>query len=241
MAVNENVSRARAVAARLPAVPSDDDADILAEYPDVRENLVAWLSAAAKSDAGEWATELANLVGRVGASEPRWVEGASPILNDLLRVPPTGLNEEDVVEVIGEIRADQCVETLVAVAWRWRKLDAPMFWLSKKVLWSLSVIESAGADDALRTISGVDWPLTVRALAVDELVHARGMDRREGLDRLVEIFRASADASASDPTTMMNIIEVIAAIETPEATAFVESPTAEGWPQSVRDFARDLV
>jgi hypothetical protein len=89
--------------------------------------------------------------------------GLGEAIVDLLETNPEGdLNQEDLVDILGEIGAAESASTIFRVVRRSVGTDAPAFWLIQKAILALSAFETAEADGYLREMTGGSWPDPIR-------------------------------------------------------------------------------
>ncbi|MGN9841226.1 hypothetical protein ACTMTI_24170 [Nonomuraea sp. H19] len=129
---------------------------IAAEYPEAMESIAAWIREAARARNWRRVERLANLAAPLQA--PRLGE----VLREILGADVPGLNNEDLVEILGEIQATDAVVCLFRVAERSVQADAPAYWLCQKVIFSLGAIGTVEALGRIREMTAPSWPDVVR-------------------------------------------------------------------------------
>jgi len=99
---------------------AEQDAKSIAEFrPGLREVIVSWIRGAVY--VGNWSRveKFANL------AVPLRVAGLTEVLQEILDLGATGLNKEDLVDILGEIREPSAVFSLFRVAEDSMSQDAP--------------------------------------------------------------------------------------------------------------------
>lgn len=89
-----------------------------------------------------------------------------------------GVNAEDLVDMLGELRAPQAVVPLSLLLRGRRESDAPFFTFCTKVIQSLAEIGTPEARDVLRDVATGDWPKPLKWHAAEEL----GIEEELGFD-----------------------------------------------------------
>lgn len=145
---------------------------IAAEYPEVTESVVTWIREAARACNWRRVERLANL------AAPLQAPGLGEALRDILDADVPELNNEDLVDILGEVRATGAVASIFRVAERSVQADAPGYWLCQKVISSLSEIGTVEALGHLREMTAPSWPDVVRWHAAVEL----GMEEELGFN-----------------------------------------------------------
>lgn len=108
-------------------------------------------------------------------------EGLGPILAAVLVTRPTGVNTEDLVDLLGELRAPEGVEPVAALVRERKSTDSPYFTFCVKALQTLGEIGTPEAVGFLRGIATGDpaaWPDPLRWHAAEEL----GIEDELGFD-----------------------------------------------------------
>lgn len=109
-------------------------------------------------------------------------EGLGPILATVLATQPPGVNTEDLVDLLGELRAPEGVEPVAALVRERKSADGPYFtFCVKAALQSLGKIGTPEALGFLRSIATGDpaaWPDPLRRHAAEEL----GIEDELGFD-----------------------------------------------------------
>ncbi|WP_156077253.1 HEAT repeat domain-containing protein [Saccharothrix sp. NRRL B-16314] len=152
---------------------AERDARSIAElHPGVCDGIVSWIREAAH--VGRWTRveKFANL------AAPLRVAGLGEVLQEILDSGAAGLNKEDLVDILGEIREAGSVACLFRVAEGSVSKDAPAYWLCQKVISSLGEIGTPEAFECIRQMTAQSWPDTVRWHAAVEL----GIEDELGFD-----------------------------------------------------------
>jgi hypothetical protein len=129
---------------------------IAQEYPAVLSSIVSWIRDSANRRDWRRVERLANL------AAPLKVPGLGPILRDLIDADISELNKEDVVDILGEIKAIDSASSLFRLAERSLGPDRPAYWLCQKVVLSLSDLGTDEADGYLRAMTAATWPDPIR-------------------------------------------------------------------------------
>lgn len=140
-----------------------DARSIVELHPGLYSVILSWINEAAY--AGNWTRveKFANLAAQLR------VEGLGEILQEILDSGAAGLNKEDLVDILGEIREVGAVSSLFRVAEDSVSKDAPAYWLCQKVISSLGEIGTPEALDRIRQMTAQSWPDAVRWHAAVEL------------------------------------------------------------------------
>ncbi|MFI7455510.1 hypothetical protein ACIBQX_49185 [Nonomuraea sp. NPDC049714] len=136
---------------------------IAAEYPETTESIATWIREAARAHNWRRVERLANL------AAPLRAPGLGEVLREILEADVPGLNNEDLVDILGDIQATDAVACLFRVAERSVQADAPAYWLCQKVIFSLGAIGTVEALDRVREMTAPSWPDVVRWHAAVEL------------------------------------------------------------------------
>ncbi|MFE0099464.1 hypothetical protein [Streptomyces sp. NPDC059009] len=156
-------------------VGQEKAAEVVAAVPESRYRALDWLRTLA--DAGQWRS-FERLAGVALHVHP---EGLAEILISALASAGSRgeVNVEDLVDMLGELRAPEAVGALAALLHERRESDAPFFPLSVKSVQSLAEIGTPEALTVLRGVAtGADWPNPVRWHAAEEL----GIEEELGYD-----------------------------------------------------------
>ncbi|WP_145969027.1 HEAT repeat domain-containing protein [Streptomyces hyaluromycini] len=108
-------------------------------------------------------------------------EGLGPILATVLATRPAGVNTEDLVDLLGELRAPEGVEPVATLVRERKSTDGPYFAFCVKALQALGEIGTPEAVRFLRGIATGDpaaWPDPLRWHAAEEL----GIEDELGFD-----------------------------------------------------------
>ncbi|MGW0881757.1 HEAT repeat domain-containing protein [Streptomyces sp. NPDC002671] len=152
---------------------TEQDARSIAElHPGLCGGIVSWIREAAHM--GNWTRveKFANL------AAPLRVAGLGEVLQEVLDSDAAGLNKEDLVDILGEIREAGAVTSLFRVAEGSVSKDAPAYWLCQKVIASLGEIGTPEALECIRQMTAQSWPDAVRWHAAVEL----GIEGELGFD-----------------------------------------------------------
>ncbi|GLI00451.1 hypothetical protein [Phytohabitans aurantiacus] len=124
--------------------------------PEVVDSLERWISAAAA--AGDWrrVERFANLGAKLQAP------GLDRVIMDLLEANHAGLNQEDLVDILGEIMAVDSASVIFGIVKRSIESDAPAYWLCQKAILALSELESDEASRYLKEMTADSWPNLIR-------------------------------------------------------------------------------
>lgn len=125
-------------------------------FPEAVESLERWIRAAAATRDWRRVERFANLGAALNAP------GLGGVIIDLLEGDPDGLNQEDLVDILGEMAAIGAANVLFRVVQRSHVFDAPAYWLCQKAIFALSELESAEANRYLRQMTVESWPDPIR-------------------------------------------------------------------------------
>ncbi|MFD7961662.1 HEAT repeat domain-containing protein [Streptomyces zaomyceticus] len=152
------------VESRVNGFLTEQDARSIADlHPGLCEVVVSWIREAASVGSWTRVEKFANLAAALR------VAGLSEVLQEILDSNVAGLNKEDLVDILGEIRDPSAVASLFRVAEGSVSEDAPAYWLCQKVISSLGEIGTPEASDLIRQMTGESWPDAVRWHAAVEL------------------------------------------------------------------------
>ncbi|MFF3408325.1 HEAT repeat domain-containing protein [Streptomyces sp. NPDC002742] len=146
-----------------------------AAVPGSRTRILDWLRLA--SDSGDW-RRFERLAGVAVHLRP---EGLAPILAAVLASGARGVNAEDLVDMLGELRAPEAVDVIGALVRERKGSDGPFFPLCVKGVQSLGEI---GTPEALALLRGIatstpeEWPGPLRWHAAEQL----GIEDELGFD-----------------------------------------------------------
>ncbi|MER5470451.1 HEAT repeat domain-containing protein [Streptomyces sp. NPDC002685] len=150
-------------------------AEWAAAVPESRTRILDWLRCA--SDSGDW-RRFERLAGAAVHLRP---EGLAPTLAAVLASGAQGVNAEDLVDMLGELRAPEAVDAISALVRERKGSDGPFFPLCVKGVQSLGEI---GTPDALVFLRGIatsapdEWPDPLRWHAAEQL----GIEEELGFD-----------------------------------------------------------
>jgi len=143
---------------------TQQDAESIAQtHPRVRDVIVPWIHEAAHAQNWTRVEKFANLAASLRVS------GLGEVLREILDSSPTGLNKEDLVDILGEIRETDAATSLFRVAENSVSEDAPAYWLCQKVISSLAEIGTPEALQYIHQMTDRSWPDVVRWHAAVEL------------------------------------------------------------------------
>ncbi|TDD54487.1 hypothetical protein E1263_26970 [Kribbella antibiotica] len=137
--------------------------EIAAEYPEVISSIAGWIREAAAREDWRMVERFANL------AAPLAPPGVGEVLRELLDADIDQLNNEDVVDILGELRAVEAASSLFRAVERSLESDAPAYWLCQKAIGSLRDLETDEANDYLRTLTAATWPGPIRWYAAEAL------------------------------------------------------------------------
>ncbi|MEU9456354.1 HEAT repeat domain-containing protein [Streptomyces sp. NPDC048277] len=146
-----------------------------AAVPVARERILGWLRIT--SAEGDWRRfeRLAGLALHLHR------EGLGPILAGVLTARPTDVNAEDLVDLLGALRAPEGAAPVAALVRERKTTDGPFFTFCVKAIQTLGEIGTPEAADFLRGIATGDpdtWPDPLRWHAAEEL----GIEDELGFD-----------------------------------------------------------
>jgi hypothetical protein len=145
------------------------------QVPEAPARIIDWLGSAAGH--GNW-----RRFERLAAAAVHMCpEGLASILVRVLASGTTGVNTEDLVDMLGELRAPEAVEVISGIVAARRDSDGPYFSLCVKGIQALAEIGSPDAlsflNDIAASTSG-EWPAPLRWHAAEQL----GIDEELGFD-----------------------------------------------------------
>ncbi|WP_369223072.1 HEAT repeat domain-containing protein [Streptomyces sp. R39] len=149
--------------------------EAVAAVPAARQRVLGWLRIT--SAEGDW-RRFERLTALALHIHP---EGLGPILATVLATQPPGVNTEDLVDLLGELRAPEGVEPVAALVRERTSADGPYFTFCVKAIQALGEIGTPDAVDFLRGIATGDpaaWPDPLRWHAAEEL----GIEDELGFD-----------------------------------------------------------
>ncbi|MEV7978365.1 HEAT repeat domain-containing protein [Streptomyces sp. NPDC086519] len=149
--------------------------DAAAAVPAARQHVLDWLRIT--SAEGDW-RRFERFAALALHIHP---EGLGPILATVLATRPPGVNTEDLVDLLGELRAPEGVEPVAALVRERTSTDGPYFTFCVKAIRALGEIGTPDAADFLRGIATGDpaaWPDLLRRHAAEEL----GIEDELGFD-----------------------------------------------------------
>jgi HEAT repeat protein len=125
-------------------------------YPQVSQSIVRWIGDSAA--VGDWR----RVEGFASLGSALRAPGLDRVLCEILASDPSGLNKEDVVEILGEIRAIDCASTIFRVMTDSLESDAPAYWLSQKAILALEDLDTDESRQLLFSMTSDDWPQIIR-------------------------------------------------------------------------------
>jgi hypothetical protein len=131
-------------------------AEIEARFPIVADSIGGWIKDSAAAQNWSRVERLANLAARL---QP---PGLGDILRELLDADIAELNNEDVVDILGEIHEAGAAGSIFRLVERSAESDAPAYWLCQKAILSLSELETDEANGYLLTLTRPSWPGPIR-------------------------------------------------------------------------------
>lgn len=132
-------------------------------HPEVSGSILCWIHEAVEAENWTRVDKFANLAASLG------VDGLGGVLQNILELDISGINKEDLVDILGEIRSADSVIPLFRLAERSLDKDAPAYWLCQKVVSSLGEIGTPEALGRTRQMTSETWPDVVRWHAAVEL------------------------------------------------------------------------
>ena len=130
--------------------------EIEADFPGVAGSIVGWIRASAAAQNWPRVGRLANLAARLRPP------GLGDVLRELLDAGIAELNNEDVVDILGEIREAGAASSIFRLVERSAESDAPTYWLCQKVILSLSELETDEANEYLLALTKPTWAGPIR-------------------------------------------------------------------------------
>lgn len=141
----------------------EETAELARDFPEAASEVLGLLRELAA--AREW-PQFVRYAGLAAHLHPDGL--ADVIVPVIAEQRPTG-DYEDLVEILGELRAAEAVPAVVALLTARYAAEAPYFSLSVKCIYALGTIGTAEANKALRAIATGDWPNPLRWNAAVEL------------------------------------------------------------------------
>ncbi|MFI9529333.1 hypothetical protein [Micromonospora rosaria] len=126
------------------------------EFPEVSQSLVSWIRDAANECDWSRVGRFSNLAAALR------VVGLSEVLSELLDRGESGLNEEDLVDILGEVKAVESAGVIFRTLRRRLDSDSPAYWLSQKAIFALSELETDEANKFLEEMTKDGWPGVIR-------------------------------------------------------------------------------
>ncbi|MFD3626595.1 hypothetical protein [Streptomyces sp. NPDC058698] len=148
---------------------------VATEIPEVRTRVLGWLRTV--SEAKDW-RRFERLAGVAVHLRP---DGLAPLLTSVLVSRPSGVNTEDLVDMLGELRAPEGVEPISSLVQERKDTDGPFFSFCAKGIQALGEIGGAEAERFLRSVAVSEpgaWPNPLRWHAAEEL----GIEDELGFD-----------------------------------------------------------
>lgn len=158
MLSGNDAALAEAVDSHLARGPVTDEVAYAVQrrFPGAVDSVERWIRVAAA--ACDWGKvgRFANLGAKLHAP------GLGRVIMDLLEVNYAGLNEEDLVDILGEVRVVDAAGVIFRVVKRSLESDAPAYWLCQKAILALSELESDEANRYLSEMTTDSWPSPIR-------------------------------------------------------------------------------
>lgn len=158
MLPKNDAALAEAVDAHLVRGPVTDEVvyAVQGRFPGAVDSVERWIRvAAAACDWGK-VERFANLGAKLHAP------GLSRVIMDLLETNHAGLNQEDLVDILGELMAADAAGVIFRVVKRSLESDAPAYWLCQKAILALSELDSDEARRYLTEMTTDSWPGLIR-------------------------------------------------------------------------------
>ncbi len=130
--------------------------EIEAACPGVAASIVGWVRDSAADRNWPRVERLANLAARL---QP---PGLGEALRELIDADIKELNNEDLVDILGEIQDADSASSIFGLVQRSFTSDAPAYWLCQKAILSLSTLETVKADAYLLALTKPNWPNPIR-------------------------------------------------------------------------------
>ncbi|WP_329275863.1 hypothetical protein [Streptomyces sp. NBC_01451] len=149
--------------------------EVAEAVPESRTRILDWLRKLSAD--GDW-RRLERLAGVAVHLHP---DGLAPILVSALISGTPGVNVEDLVDMLGELRAPEAVEAISSLVQGRKDSDGPLYALCVKGIQSLAEIGTPEANRFLKGIATSEpsaWPAPLRWHAAEEL----GIEDELGFD-----------------------------------------------------------
>ncbi len=169
------MERADGIVAGRGYVGRERAAEVAVAVPEARTRILVWLRNL--SDGGDW-RRFERLAGVAVHLHP---DGLAPIMASVLASGVPGVNVEDLVDMLGELRAPEAVEAIFSLVQGRKGVDGPLYALCVKGIQSLGEIGTPEANRFLKDIATSEpsaWPAPLRWHAAEEL----GIEDELGFD-----------------------------------------------------------
>ncbi|MFG2347219.1 hypothetical protein [Streptomyces phaeochromogenes] len=156
-------------------VGREKSVEVADAFPEVRARILDWLRLAFES--GDWR----RFERQAGVAVHLHPEGLGSTLAPVLASRAQGMNSEDLIDMLGELRAPEGVEPISSLVRERKDSDGLFFALCIKGLQSLAEIGTPGALQFLRVVArsaSGEWPDPLRWHAAEEL----GIEDELGFD-----------------------------------------------------------
>ncbi|MDX3454230.1 HEAT repeat domain-containing protein [Streptomyces sp. ME02-8801-2C] len=177
MADDALMVRADGVVAGRGYVGRERAAEVAAAVPESSTRILDWLRNLSGDGDGDW-RRFERLAGVAVHLHP---DGLAPILTSVLASGARGVTAEDLVDMLGELRAPEAVEAISSLVQGRKDSDGPMYALCVKGIQSLGEIGTPEANRFLKGIATSEpsaWPAPLRWHAAEEL----GIEDELGFD-----------------------------------------------------------
>jgi hypothetical protein len=133
------------------------------EEPDFTANLLEFMISLRREGDLLQFSRLANLA--------VWLtpEGLSDVIVPVLQGGPEGAQQEDLVDILGQLRSDSSVPAIENLIEARKDREAPYFALTTKCIQALGEISSPQGDEVLRKVATGDYPKPLKWHAAVEL------------------------------------------------------------------------
>ena len=140
--------------------------EVVLAVPESRTRILDWLRNL--SAEGDW-RRFERLAGVAVHLHP---DGLAPVLASVLTSGVPGVNAEDLVDMLGELRAPEAVEVISSLVQGRKDSDGPLYALCVKGIQSLGETGTTEANRFLKGVATSDpsaWPAPLRWHAAEEL------------------------------------------------------------------------
>ena len=160
------MKRTDAIMASRGYVGRERAAEVAVAVPESRTRILDWLRNL--SAEGDW-RRFERLAGVAVHLHP---DGLAPVLASVLTSGVPGVNAEDLVDMLGELRAPEAVEVISSLVQGRKDSDGPLYALCVKGIQSLGETGTTEANRFLKGVATSDpsaWPAPLRWHAAEEL------------------------------------------------------------------------